>query len=269
MSDSLTTGLFVSKSDEDFYEVSVADGDTLTVDIFFTDATADVDLYLYDDAIACGDLTSYLVRGFSATDDEQVSWTNTSGAVATYYIQVVVYNSTFNGDCNNYDMQIAGSGGVLATPFCYGDGTADVGSGAVGCPCGNNSALDAGEGCSSSLGYGAILTTAGTAIVANDDLSFSISQGRANQPGLLVQGSTLIAVPFKDGVLCMGNPTERVEVVFLDANGAGTTTSSIVTNGNVSAGDTRYYQMWFRDPGGVSPCGSGSNFTQGLMLTWN
>ena len=38
MADGLTTGLFVSKADEDFYEVSVADGDTLTVDIFFLDA---------------------------------------------------------------------------------------------------------------------------------------------------------------------------------------------------------------------------------------
>ncbi len=269
MVDGLTTSLFVSKTDEDFYEVSVADGDTLTVDIFFSDATADVDLYLYDDAVTCGDLTSYLARGFSATDDEQVSWTNTSGAVATYYVQVVVYNSTLNGDCNDYDLSIAGSGGVLATSFCLGDGTADVGSGLVACPCGNESALGAGEGCQSSLGYGAILSTAGTATVANDDLSFTVVQARPSQPSLLVQGSTLIAVPFKDGILCMGNPTERIEIVFLDANGAGTTTASIVAEGNVSPGDTRYYQQWFRDPGGVSPCGSGSNFSQGLIVSWN
>ncbi len=262
MVDGSTTGLFVSKADEDFYEVQVADGDMLTVDIFFTDATADVDIYLYDDQIACGDLSSYLVRGFTASDDESISWTNTSGTVATYYIQVVVFDSTFNGDCNDYDMTITGSGGSAATPFCAGDGSAGA------CPCANESAVGAGEGCNSSLGFGAVLTAAGSNSVANDDMVFTLSQARPNQPSLLVQGSVAVALPFKDGLLCMGNPTERLEVVFLDGTGTGSTTVSIVTEGNVSAGQTRYYQQWFRDPGGVSPCGSGSNFSGGLIVVW-
>ena len=267
MSDGTYPALFVSKTDHDFYEVTVADTDTLFVDLTFTHSTADVDVYIYDDQVACGDLTSYLVRGYTPTNNESISWTNATGAVKTYYIQVVVF-ALSGGECNNYDMQLTGSGAVLATPFCFGDGTADVGGGPVGCPCGNLSAVGAGEGCLSSLGMGAILTASGTTIVANDDLVFTVSQARANQPSMLVQGSTLVAFPFKDGILCMGNPTERVEVVFTDASGTGSTSSSIVTNGNVSPGDTRFYQQWFRDPGGVSPCGTGSNFSQGLSLTW-
>ena len=262
MVDGLTTNLFVSKADEDFFEVTVADLDALTVNMYAPVVPGDIDIYLYDTLATCGDLTSYLVRGYTSTDDESITWTNTTGSTQTYYIQVVVWANSV-GDCNNYDLEIIGSGGSFATPMCFGDGSGTA------CPCANESVLGAGEGCKSSLGVGAILTASGSASVAADDITFTVTQARANQPSMLVQGESLIAVPFKDGVLCMGNPTERVEVVFTDANGEGTTATSIVTNGNVSPGDTRYYQQWFRDPGGVSPCGNGSNFSNGLMVIYN
>jgi len=43
---------------------------------------------------------------------------------------------------------------------------------------------------------------------------------------------------------------------------------SIVTEGGVSPGDTRYYQSWFRDGGGLSVCGLNSNLTNGLQVDW-
>ena len=267
MIDGSYPGMFVSKTDHDYFEVRVAAGDTLFVDLLFTHATADVDVYLFDDPVPCDTLSGYLKRGYTSTNNEHMVWTNSTGSTQIYYVKVVVYWNS-DGECNDYELQLSGSGSVLATPSCFGDGTTDVGGGLVGCPCGNQSAIGAGEGCASSLGYGATLTASGTSTVANDDLVFSISQARASQPSMLIQGSALVAFPFRDGILCTGTPTERVEVVFLDAAGGGSTVGSIVTNGNVSPGDTRHYQQWYRDPGGISPCGNGSNFTQALMLTW-
>ncbi|MCA8978810.1 MAG: VCBS repeat-containing protein [Planctomycetes bacterium] len=150
----------------------------------------------------------------------------------------------------------------LGTTTCFGDSTFGA------CPCLNHSALGAGEGCLNSSGLGARLSASGSASVAADDLVLHADQARAGQPGLFLQGAVQIALPFKDGLLCVGNPTERLEVVFLDGAGAGQSAQSIVTNGVVSPGQTRTYQLWFRDGGGLSVCGAGSNFSQALNIVW-
>ena len=90
---------------------------------------------------------------------------------------------------------------------------------------------------------------------------------QTNSP--FVQGEGLMEMPFKDGLLCTANPTERLGYTLLDAAGSGSSAAfSIVTEGNVSVGDTRYYQFWFRDGGGLSVCGLNSNLTSGLRINW-
>jgi pre-peptidase len=250
---------------EDFYSVVVGEGETLKVDVLFAHLSGDIDAYIYDPSTlgsTCGDKLDYLDRGYSSSDDESLSHTNLTGTTQTYYVQVNLYSSAANAYCNAYDLVIGVDPASVGTPTCFGDGSAGA------CPCDNESAVGAGEGCESSLGVGSILSANGTASVAADDLVFTVSQARATQPALLVQGASLTQVPFKDGILCAGNPTERVEVLFTDANGDGATTTSIVTNGNVVAGDTRWYQMWSRDPGGASPCATGSNFSNGMEVTF-
>ncbi|MCA8980036.1 MAG: PPC domain-containing protein [Planctomycetes bacterium] len=256
----LHPNLFVSQFVKDYFEVQVAAGATVNVTIDCISSAGNVVGYLYDPNIGQCDQSSHVASATNSADSKTISFTNVEAVSRTYELELFIPTWDSN-ECNTYSLLISGALGQAATPFCLGDGTDGF------CPCGNLSALGAGEGCNNSQGHGAILTAIGSNVVAADDMSFEITQGRPNQPSMLIQGTAQILVPFKDGILCMGNPTERLEVVFLDAAGEGTSTVSIVTEGGITAGVTRYYQQWYRDPQ-LSPCGNGSNFTQGLQVQW-
>ena len=157
--------------------------------------------------------------------------------------------------------------GDIPSEFCAGDGQADDLTPAVPCPCSNESLVGANQGCENSQGHGAFLLVDGSFTVAGSDTVFTVFQARPNQPGKLVQGSVPQKLPFKDGLLCMGNPTERIEVVFTDANGSASTASDVAVEGLVAPGDFRGYQLWYRDPM-ISVCGTGSNFTQAIVIPW-
>jgi hypothetical protein len=263
--------LFVKKSSPDYYELNVDLGDTLTVSMDYDTTNTDVRLRLYEaipmNGGTCDDGSSYLTAGSGSNGTKALSWQNTL-ASGDYVIEVEV-GQWSSSDCTMYALTIDGAGAPLATPLCFGDGTADAGQGPTGCPCANLSAVGAGEGCVNSTGHGAVLNAAGSNSFAADNLRLRIEDGVPWQPSLVLQGGSVIAYPFKDGILCMGHPTERLEVVMLDANGSGTTFGSIVTEGNITGpGTTTFYQAWYRDPV-ISACGTGSNFTQALRVDWN
>ena len=145
--------------------------------------------------------------------------------------------------------------------MCFGDGVQ------LFCPCTNLTELGAEEGCENSLGVGALIEMTGSASLSNDDAIVHLLQAPAHQGTVLVQGATFMQVPFKDGILCTGNPTVRMEFAVTQGNGGVSSTISLQTVGSLAPGDLRYYQWWYRDPTG-SPCGNGSNLSSGMQVLW-
>jgi hypothetical protein len=146
--------------------------------------------------------------------------------------------------------------------LCHGDGGT--------CPCGNGGST--GEGCANSTGQGATLSSSGSARILDDTFTLHISQGIPNQPVLFFQGNNAInggnGMPFGDGLRCCGGSVKRLQVRFMDAVGASSSTASISLAGANSIGQVRCYQGWYRDPSGGSPCGGSFNLTNALALTW-
>lgn len=164
----------------------------------------------------------------------------------------------------NFAMKLVGTTEDPSVPFCFGDGSTGP-----DCPCGNNSLAGDGEGCRNSTGSGAVLFASGSASVANDDLRLHVHQGRPGMFAALLQGSQTISMPFRDGVFCMGNPTQRVEYLFLDEHGFDSSSVSIAAgDSSIAPGTTTYYQVWYHDaPHGA--CSSQSNWSNGVSVSWN
>ena len=144
------------------------------------------------------------------------------------------------------------------TPLCFGDGS----NGA--CPCANFG--QAGTGCANSTGEGAELAGFGETQVASDNYLLLVRFLPALEAGVFLQGAGLAGFPFRDGLLCVASPTVRLETVAADAGGTARSTVAIAAAGAVQPGDLRYYQFWYRDPGGA--CGTGSNFSNGWAVDW-
>jgi hypothetical protein len=164
---------------------------------------------------------------------------------------------TFHGTA---DLISAGPG----SSFCSGDGSGTA------CPCGNTGG--AGEGCANDTGSGSVLSGSGSASVLSDNLVLS-ANNLTPGPGLFFQGNNAInsgnGNAFGDGLRCAGGGVRRLEVTFANAGNSFTTSTSvsIVNDGNVSVGDTRRYQYWYRDSG-TSPCGTLFNLSNGYEVTW-
>jgi hypothetical protein len=154
-----------------------------------------------------------------------------------------------------------------AIPFCFGDGTGTA------CPCGNAGA--SGNGCAHSLNAaGANLATSGVPSIANDTLVL-LGTGMPNSNALYFQGGSQVAgglgFVFGDGLRCAGSPVVRLATKLNVAGasqvpGAGDPPISI--DGMNAAGNTRYYQAWYRNAAAFCTPDT-FNLSNGLGLTWS
>jgi len=149
------------------------------------------------------------------------------------------------------------------TAYCFGDGSGTA------CPCGNTS-NSPGTGCANGTGSGGLLSATGSNSISADDLVLhgsSLTDG----PGLYFQGNNAVnggmGNTFGDGIRCAGSQAIRLEVSFA-SGGSSSTSVSIATDGGVNIGDTKRYQLWYRDTD-TSPCSSTFNLTNGYEVTWS
>jgi hypothetical protein len=154
--------------------------------------------------------------------------------------------------------------------FCFGD----PGSGVV-CPCGNdNDGSVPGSGCANGqYSSGALLAGTGEASLAADTLILYGQRTQHDQFGLFFQADNSLSngQVWGDGLRCAGGALKRLGTATSDGNGNSDTTGYGYTissrAGNIAPGDTKHYQLWYRNPLG-SPCGSDFNTSNGYSVTW-
>ncbi|HPF13842.1 MAG TPA: M12 family metallo-peptidase, partial [Planctomycetota bacterium] len=252
MTDGFVGGLFVSKTDSDFYQLCVPSGGTLQADIFFTHATADVDMFLYDPSACGGGTGTGLAEGYSATNDETIVWTNTSATNQTVVLEVSVYPSSA-GNCNTYDMALVGADGQ-----CLGGNSL----GSLFCSPANFN----------SRGLTGRVQATGTALVFVNDLTLTATDLPINQFGyfLCSQSQGFTANPGGSmGDLCLAVNIGRFSAQVASSGIFGEIQTAIdltdmPTNPHeaVMAGQTWNFQLWYRD----FILTSTSNFTEGIEI---
>jgi hypothetical protein len=185
-----------------------------------------------------------------------------TGGTVVITLSVVTSFGTFNG------VQVKSNTPVSAfTPFCSGDGTGTA------CPCANNGIP--GNGCAHSLSTaGANLAGTGNTSISNDTASLN-GTNMPNSSALYFQGTIQqgggAGATFGDGKRCAGGVVTRLGT---KTNVAGASSYPVGADlplhikGGVAAGDTRTYQVWYRnaDPAFCTP--STFNLSNGVSATW-
>jgi len=111
------------------------------------------------------------------------------------------------------------------------------------------------------------------ASLSSDSLVLTAAFTEPGQYGLYFQADNALSagIVWGDGLRCAGSNLRRLGTRLADAAGSSSTSGYTATiseiAGCVTAGDTKYYQLWYRTPL-ASPCGYFFNSTNGYAVTW-
>lgn len=254
-----TYPLAVCKSEPDYFSFTVSSGATFDVTAAFSNSVADLDMMLYDASLCTDDqnlgCAATLGCGFTGSDNEVISWVNTTGSDMDCILRVHVWPPS-SGDGNTYDLSVAGiAGGAGVVAFCD--------------PANSNST-------------GGPVSLTGT--LGLSGLHLEASGGPSGQFGFfLVSAGSHAGVTVSDGLLCLSSPIGRYNSVAggardslgqFDVSGvlvnlAGTSSSGTgfdvpiqlpsPPGGAIVSGSTWNYQLWYRD-------GPNSNWANGVQV---
>jgi hypothetical protein len=240
-----------------------------------------ISLELFDDRVVAGAVW-YGAYGFASGaagvfQRESASWANYSqslifvpsaGASGSWFGRAVSFDgqhvvaADFSSYIYTYDVPAR-----IGTEFCFGDGSGSP------CPCGNTSLAGREMGCSNDAQQrGAALTAIGSTSAAADDLQCSVIGLGPNQPPLIVFAGTAringgSGSAFGDGLRCAGGVAQRLGTKTATSNfGMAGYGPGLVAVGGWSAGQTRYFQCYYRNV--IGPCGFGFNLSNGVEVTF-
>lgn len=148
--------------------------------------------------------------------------------------------------------------------FCFCDSTT--------APCGNP---DVDAGCANSTGEGASLDASGSSSIYLDDMVMKTVDMPLNKFGMYFMGNGSANAFVADGVRCVGGSwIRRFSALSTGSTGSFSMGPGMINTietqwgpGVISPGTTMYFQSWGRDIK-QSPCGSGSNLSNGMAVTF-
>jgi Tol biopolymer transport system component len=156
-------------------------------------------------------------------------------------------------------------------------------NGVLACPC-SNSPSGPGRGCdNSSATGGATLAASGAAYLSFDALVFTASAEKPTATSIVMQGNAFAAngLVFGQGVRCVGGSLKRlytktasggsITAPDFDVPDPTVSARSATLGDPISAGQSRWYLVYYRDPTVLGGCPSGSTFnaTQTGEIAWS